>query len=371
MRALFLFLFAPLFVFAGCGPECDLESDCTLEPVLHTFDVWGTAPWDPLEMEVAEGAVSWSQDGCNCESLYESTWEAIPTVHDAAGTAVSMERMDVPTDHDHPWVAEDDYEPGEYTLVGIEGTDYGWNESFTVEAYGYDEAFTPADVEGRVYRLDPDSVRGSIMDAIMGILADDNLYFLEVGEVDGEQVEVRLVWELDDGSDDPAVCEMVSGQGTLSETGELWWTIDEVDLTTEPTIPAQDLLLHLGWQAGGEQAGGVHAEMVVDTYDVSVTLSDDDDPYNVCQMIAGLGGEDCYPCGDQEEPTCTTLALYAATAEVAESSFEEDLDACGLMFSEDGLSSCSTGVRPRSGGLALALLVLLGLAGRRRAPRRP
>ncbi|MFT4977540.1 MAG: hypothetical protein ACI8S6_003445 [Myxococcota bacterium] len=157
------------------------------------------------------------------------------------------------------------------------------------------------------------------------------------------------------------MCRPLAATGTLSETGELSWAVDEMDITAEQgDIPMRDFSLHGGWLGDDSAVGGVEATAVIHTALLSAELITNGQPEDLCGLLEGFGME-CFDCvGDG--PYCADVRLHAGVmVPDTETIVPDPLPDCGLDLDEAGDFNISCDFPDIS--CAAATFGIFGLAG--------
>jgi len=346
------------------GPACitkdaPVETD-TGEPVTYSYTKYGAAPWDPLVLTDDDDGI------------------AEPIVEDASGETVAMHTLEIHSGA-YAWAPDADLPAGDYRLVGVVGGPSGWDEPWTVSAYGQGSAFSADAVLGKVYRVDDSSLWGASPSLIT--LALDELsaeLYLEVLDAADGRATFRVVAVM---MADGTTCQVFKGAGELSSTGQLTWSTDALDIAlTDGTVHTAADSLHLGWLEDGSAGGGVEVYATVDTRVLSTALFPEEDGTYLCAFEGG-----CYDCTGDGVASCTDVRVHAGTFALAELTLDDELPLCGvdleavelptfscdfpdieIDFDPDVGCGCR-GARSREG----ALLLGIGLLGALRARRRP
>jgi hypothetical protein len=315
--------------------------------LVEGWRVWGEAGWDPLSFGLSDSGVE------------ETAW---PIVRDEAGDERPYDRV-VDRGGNLDWfVPRETLAPGEYELESIVGADELVEESYTVLPYGADPAFDPANVIGRVYQPDSDTF-AIVAPQVIGeygrsYLADTAL---QIRSVDEAGAHFRIAASLDGES----WCDVLRATGTLSPTGLLTWSLDALEVPTDPApTHVEDLRLRLGFLADGSAAGGVEGNAVVD---LAVLAALGDDP---CDLAASFGAH-CWDCMGDRSYSCMDATFYAGTLAPTSLVLPDDLPSCGV-----DLEETSDAITCDFGGSLCAFafvpsVFLVGAALRRRRRRRP
>jgi len=345
----------------------------------YALDLYGLAPWDGLQLEVKRFRHYWSDDSCRCAHGYHWSSDLEPMIYDDDGRLVDMVQEGILGSGEAAWFAEPCFEPGSYTLEGADGNFLAWNEPFVIEDWGRDEGFTPAAVEGRVYRFAVTDIGkgyslGRASSLASSAYVEDGELFLEVGTAVDGVADFRIlsrgeqyVWAENKADYEwtPYLCVALEDQAQLSETGEFFWSRAKLSLDTEPRLQAWDLSIHFGWDGTGERAGGLEASFLVDTYDLSAWVYESNDPVELCEDYG-----DCQACPQGEKKTCKQVGFTGLELELSEEVFDQDIEPCLFIFNDDMSSTWDTcgscGAGSRGGMAGLLPLALLVLALRRR-----
>lgn len=354
------------------GPACVTkeaspgETD-TGEPVTYSYTKYGAAPWDPLVLTDDDGVV------------------AEPIVRDASGETVAMHTLEVHSGA-YAWAPDADLPVGDYSLVGVVGGPGGWDESWTVSAYGEGSAFSADAVLGKVYHLDDTSPWGanpSLIGLGLSELGSGAELYLEVLDAADGRATFRVAAVM---ASDGTTCQVFKGAGELSEAGQLTWSVDELDVAlTDGTVHTAADALRLGWLEDGSAAGGVELYATVDTRVVSTALFPDEVVTFLCYAF-DMG---CYDCTGDGVESCADVRVHAGTLSPAELTLDDELPLCGVdleaapdlpTFSCDfpdieididpDVGCGCRGARSREGALLLGLGLLGALRARRRSRAR-
>jgi hypothetical protein len=354
---------AMALITAGCGkdedsgsPRCDGVGEIGWE-----VRALGPAPWDALQVELDPPA---------CGYPFLDGDEALSVLAED-GTETLLER-DLACNEDH-WVGPGGLEPGRYVELVVHEVDHGpeglsdvhYPFDRVVGSFGREPDFDAEGLAGQAFVVDPDSVgdcTGTLqltVDLLPGEL------WVQITEVDAAQVAFVAVQALPDGE----ACVYLEDRAELSPTGELWWSRDALDLATDPLLPASDLSLHLGFDAG-YQVAGMELGGTLDL--IHLTGMQGDEPLyweDYCELTASLGMP-CGACPGGERSSCVRLDYLAVQARPAEMPWDPStLPDCQVALETD-LPSCDLGCsampRPQ---WALAVLGLAGIALQRRRRR--
>ncbi|MES2642261.1 MAG: hypothetical protein V4850_22445 [Myxococcota bacterium] len=313
---------------------------------VEAWGAWGEAGWDPLSFELTD------------DGAYET---ARPIVRDVDGIEWMYDRAVGREGFFHWFVPSEALAPGDYELESIVGVYQAVEGPFTVLPYGVDPAFDPANVLGRVYQPDADSFAITAPNGFGGIaltyLADTALQIVSVDEA-GAHFRIAAT------TDGEAWCDVLRATGTLSPTGLFTWSLDALEVPTDP-LPThvQDLRLRLGFLGDGSAAGGVEGNAVVD---LAVLAALGDDP---CVLLPSFGAY-CWDCMGDNSYSCMDATFYAGTLAPTSLVLPDDLPSCGV-----DLEETSDAITCDFGGSLCAFafvpsVFLVGAAFRRRGGRR-
>lgn len=355
-----LLLLLPMACHKGADPVDTGERPVTME--ISSWTREGPAPWDGL-------AVAWrwerptSDTGDPEVEPVEDDGAHPPLVLDAAGSPVDLVLRPPPYVDTPTWVGEPELDSGTYTLAGVDGEDRSWDETFTVEPWGRDPAFAGQDLTGRNWLLDPGSITMGGVSSIVGLLLEDMPFYLDILSVSDGEATFRMVSEAGDSQ-----CELFTGTGTLSDTGELSWAAPSLDLASSVALPTWDASLSAGFSADGNALAGLTLAFTLDSYALSDAMSSTSDPTDICDSTEGVGAP-CGPCPEGEHQTCLDLALYGGRMDAVHVELSDELAPCTTAWDITGWgwACASTG----GGPAPWATLAVMGLvATLRRRPQR-
>jgi MYXO-CTERM domain-containing protein len=355
--------FAMALMLAGCGKgedtalgPCDRVGELDWE-----VQALGPAPWDPIDLDL---------DAPACGYPFLDGDEAMSII-DEDGAETSLER-DLDCNEDH-WVAPGGLEPGRYVELVVHDVDHGpdgiadvhYAFERVVGSYGREPDFDAAGLVGQAFVVDPHTVGdcSGALQLTLEFLPGD--LWVEIRSVEEGQVDFVAMQELPGGS----ACVYLEDTAELSATGELSWSRDALELSTDPLLPAHDLSMHLGFDADYRVAG-MELGGTVDL--VHMTGMQGDVPLyweDYCELTAAFGLP-CGACPDHERASCARLDYLAAQASPAELPWDSGaLPDCQVALETD-LPSCDLGcsAMPRQ-QWAFAVLGLAGLALLRRRRR--
>ena len=166
----------------------------------------------------------------------------------------------------------------------------------------------------------------------------------------------------------------IRDRGTLSETGELTWSTDSLDIETEQgDAPLRDLFIHGGFlgdgsEIGGAEGGGTLHTAVLSQYlfapDTGLASEDE-----MCELIGSFGLE-CYDClGDGDR--CIDLRFHAGIMTLDTGDFPDDPTDCGVDLKDGQVGPVEIECELPDFSCAASFFGLLGLTGwlRRRGDR--
>jgi hypothetical protein len=362
-------LLLPLCVGCSCTSKGDTAAPCGEEPILLSgYDAVGSAPWDGIEVIL----------NTTCAAAGELTGSEAVSLLDQSGRAWPIQPVDR---CGRRWDAPGGLAAGEYETLVIEGIDTidGRDQDLaialptphSVQPYGLDTAFSTAGLEGKAFRLDPTTVHECHgVGELLGQLLPGPAW-IEFLAVEGEQVDFRLIQQLDDGPIE--ACRYLEDRAGISSTGEIAWTAERLDLATEPSIEGSNLSLHLGLDALAERAAGIELGATIDLIDLAVRFEDDTGVASwetTCELMSRVGLP-CETCETTGLESCVWLQFYAAEAELVELDLSDDpLPDCQITLTTE-LPSCDLGCSsiPRRQLPWLGLSVLGALLYGRRRPR--
>lgn len=354
---------ALLFTASACETESKTPGpvDDTDPPLEYSLFASGSAPWDPI------------QTMCDREVVE-------PLVLGPSGETVPMVALQSQGET-YAWAPEADLSAGTYTVTGVLGDDRGLDTSWDVGSHGLDPDFSKEAVVGAIYAFQPDTLwvaAPPVAEALVGDLFESYDLYLQILAVEAESATFRLIAVV---RADSTACQVFAGEGSLSETGQLWWASDALEIETDGgTMHTEDLALHLGWLADASSAAGAEGRATVDTRVLSGLLLESENPEEMCNFIAGAGlFGTCYDCIGDGLLTCLDIRVHAGTLLPVALDLDEELPLCGIDLGE-GLPTyacdvpdfdleldcgCQT-ARGRAGALWLSLGLLSVLRARRR-----
>ncbi|MCB9761146.1 MAG: hypothetical protein H6739_15000 [Alphaproteobacteria bacterium] len=368
----------PTLLLCGCPPKDEIPVDSGLDAEFEVEQA-PVAPWDPIRL--CEDVVRLNGDRVS------HTCAAEPQVLDADGAAVAVEPLRW-RDEVYAWRHQPAFEVGDYTIEGSADFPDRVSFPFTVEPYGRNPSFDPAFIEGQRYRLDAEPWGAAGIESLLWQFA--GVLHLEILEVGDGEARFRITTTIDDNT-----CEVLVATGTLSDTGELNWAVDEIEAETDPgPTEMRNLGLRLGFSGDGTRAAGVSVsgeidlQYVQDAYDAAVLADweadgaegDPPEPGGLCGLVAGFGIE-CYECADADSACVSTFTHGGTLVQVSNPEPGAELPACGLDLDEAvepfacdidididfGGIDCSSGCASSSGhGAPEALLALFGVLFARR-----
>jgi hypothetical protein len=358
---------------AGCGTPEDTGIECEgqHDMYLHGYESLGTASWDGVAFDLRSRE-------CGYPDL---TGEEAVSIVDADGQTFELEPMDACSDR---WVAPDGLPQGSYVSVFAHDVDHGPEGvrdvelplplAHRVDGWGLHEDFDASELEGKAFLLDIETVRGCSAAAdLLPVYLPDRVW-LELTEVDGEQVRFRLVQELD--RDNHHACVYLEDEANLSATGELLWERDQLDLAMDPAVESWDNSLRLGLSANAEGAAGLELTATVDLLNVVAVNTNASDTAeeptweDTCDLLRGFG-IDCEACPGSGRESCLDLRFFAAEAPLDDMPYDSDpLISCEVEMDleyEGCDLGCSATPRRQLPWLVLGFMGLIGLRRRRRA----
>ncbi len=357
---------------AGClgvfgGAQDTAEPPCVAQDELRWRGELLDVPtaWDPIFLTL---------DTPDCGYPFFVGDEAYSIV-DPDGTLTPLVPCDW-GDRDECLVGETPLEPGVHTgvvahrvFLGAEGVkDVQAETTYEVFDHGRVPDFDAAGLAGQAVLLErPLRISRGAGEMLERYMVGD--VWLEIIAVGDGSADFRLI----QGLEDDAACVYLEARADLSETGELWWETDEIDLATTPPLPAYDMSLHLGFNADYEVAG-LELMTMLDLVNLTGMSGEppDEEPLDwedYCNTAAAFG-QLCEACPQGELESCIPVEFYANRGSPAPLPWDSDtLPACDVVLDTD-LPSCDWGcsAAPRH-QVPLVLLGLLGVAlvRRRRA----
>lgn len=319
-----------LLMCGGCLADCGAVEDTGIEcegqhdMYLSHYESLGTASWDGVNFELRSRE-------CGYPDLYGD--ESVSIV-DADGQAFALEPVDACLER---WVAPDGLPPGSYHSVIAHDIDHGPEgvmdveiplpEPHQVDSWGQHEGFDPGDLEGKAFLLDVESVRSCPAAAELLVDYLPERVWLELTEVDGDQVRFRMVQELD--RDNHHACIYLEDVATLSATGQLLWERDQLDLAMEPAVQSWNNSLRMGFDAAGEASAGLELSATVDLLNVIAVNTNASDTAeqptweDTCDLLRGFG-IDCEACPGSGRESCLDLSFFGAQAPLDAMPYDSD-----------------------------------------------
>jgi MYXO-CTERM domain-containing protein len=341
------------------GPACEQGAG---DVTLRSFEKYGSAAWDGV-------GFGFSAPDCGYPMLYGDERVSIQL---RGGEEVYLEPVEGCMQR---WVAPEGLPAGEYGLLTVHDVDYGpegirdvlldFEGDVVIGDYGRDPAFSTEGLAGKAFELDPDSIwECSGLGPVLQHLVEG--LWIELLEVQGDQVRLRALQELEDGT----ACVYLEDTAELSATGELRWSQEHLDLATDPAIETWDLSLRLGLDAEALEAAGVEFRGTMDVVNLVVDWGLDSGEVGnwerTCQALASVNVP-CGACPEGDTESCVSFDTFGGSARLRELPFDTtDLPDCTASL-DTGRLSCDLGCSAASRRqLPLALLGLLGLVALRR-----
>lgn len=336
-------------LLAGCAKGTEKpDTDTGVAPDIDIYTT-GSAPWDPYFTRI---------------DYDRAPTERVAPLLDGAEASVAL------SDHEgvYAWRADGDLAEGTHTLTYGDQT-----ATLIVEPYGIDSAFSAEAIVGQVYELDMETLWfsrsgpiGSVLDVVV-----DSLY-LSVDSVDGDQAAFSIF-----AQEGGSTCAALRATGTLSETGQLSWSEDELVINTKQgEVSMWDLSLRVGWLADGSVAGGAETAATVHTALLSQEILIGDtggpgDPGEICAYFSNGLSLECYDC-DGDGEYCTDIIAHSAVLYPVddEDGRFADAETCGVDLDDAGDYNLGCSMPTIScSASTFGLIGLTGWLGRRRRRR--
>ncbi|MFH1466303.1 MAG: hypothetical protein ABIO70_18105 [Pseudomonadota bacterium] len=363
MRAKHLIVASGLALITSC--DCPpawvapgaCEEDGTIEVDL---EAWGPAPWDGFSLDHEAHL-------CDLADLDEGRRVLV----DEAGQEVATEVYGLCEREGR----REGLEPGTYSFLGWEDVptppptgswDFMLDEplTFTVDPWGRDPDFEPANVAGRIYELPLEGLARCGAATLLLFAESSGAAFLRMGEPEDGEAGFDLLWGTYGEHEGASDCRIMSGTATLSETGELTWLSDHETWDDDPLVEAWSLYLHLGFDASGAALAGAETDVLLQGAALSRRLLGEDD--GLCAFAGG-----CAACPDGSGDTCLPLETFAGLGTASERAFATDLPSCWDLLATEDLPdwSCSSAGRGPGALVALLGLGIVGMVRTRRLSR--
>ncbi len=350
----------------GCADGCEKE-DTAVPRCERVYDVeftatpLGSAPWDVIDFDL-------DAEQCGYPDITDEEHFSIVAED---GTVSPLERVTLCNGNEY-LAGEAPLEPGRYLELIAHDVDFGPDGSADVAlaidhevgTYGVDPDLEASGLAGRSFRLQrPMELCGYLGDLVDGLFPGE--VWIELTEVDGEDVDFRLIQQFDGGE----ACLYLEDSATVSASGDFLWETDALELASEPQLDAYDLSLRLGFDAAYEIGGG-ELDVQVDLAEMRGTQGDEELYWeDFCDSTAGFGIP-CVECAVGGLDSCANFVFHGVYGSPATPPFDgSQLEDCEV-FLQTEYPSCDFGcsAAPRR-QVPLIILGVLGLALARRRRR--
>ena len=341
-------LLVPLL--AACTGKEDPPVDDTEvveDPVgIESVTVPAAAGWDPTWVTLDDG----TQDA--------------PVITTQDGTPVPLAPL-VAGEVRYAWAGDPPLAPGVYPVLGTETIPVTEPLAFEIGTWGADPSFDAQGLVGTTWVLDRDSPTVPVPAGLGEVLyAQLGTTLITIDAVDGDQVSFGVYTTVLGTTDR---CQALRATGTVSETGEFWWSTDAIEADIEPTpVHVEAVSLHWGWLGDGTAAAGVEGSALIDTRPLDPVVAEGGQLGATCELLAGFGVA-CRACAWDGAPYCSDVRLHAGQLSLTDEVIPDDVLLCGVDLEEgtEGLS-CDVDLSGLSCAGLLLPMGVVGWIGRRR-----